>query len=184
MLAATAAGFAAGRRLVEGNPESAVRVISYESLACGDCAVYRAMLDAKLLPKYGAGVAFEHRDFPLAKQPWSRPAAVAARYVDETAPALAVKFRREILEQRRQVSAMGLSQWLAAWAWKNGMDAARLSAALQDEKYAALVERDYQDGVARGVVKTPTVFVNGTPFIETFTVEEISKAIDEALAAK
>ncbi len=184
MLAAAAVSLAAGRRLVEGNPDSAVRVIAYESLACGDCAVYRAMLDTKLLPKYGTKVAFEHRDFPLAKQPWSRPAAIAARWIENTAPDLTVKFRRDIVNERRQVNATALDQWLAGWAGKNGLDAAKLMAALQDEKYAALVERDYQDGVARGVVKTPTVFVNGTPFIETFTVEEISKAIDGALAAQ
>jgi len=44
------------------------------------------------------------------------------------------------------------------------------------------VEKDYQDGVGRGVVHTPTVFVDGVPFIETFTFEEISKGIDAALA--
>ena len=33
--------------------------------------------------------------------------------------------------------------------------------------------------MARGVAKTPTVFVNGTPFVETFTAEEISKGIDQ-----
>jgi protein-disulfide isomerase len=46
-----------------------------------------------------------------------------------------------------------------------------------------LVEKDVQEGVARGVAKTPTVFVDGTPFIETFTFEELSKALDAALAA-
>ena len=46
---------------------------------------------------------------------------------------------------------------------------------------AGAVERDYQDGVARGVAKTPTVFVAGKPFIETFTLEEISKAIEQAI---
>ena len=56
-------------------------------------------------------------------------------------------------------------------------------AALDDARLAALVEKDFQDGVARGVVNTPTVFVNGTPFIETFTFEEISKGIEEALGA-
>jgi protein-disulfide isomerase len=55
-------------------------------------------------------------------------------------------------------------------------------AALADPRYAELVEKDYQDGVSRGVVHTPTVFVNGKPFVETFTFEEISKGIDEALA--
>lgn len=184
VLAATAAGFAPAKRVVEGNPESAVRVIAYESLACGDCAVYRRMLDEQLLPKYGARVAFEHRDFPLEKQPWSRNAAVAARYIEEAAPEQAVSFRRDILEARRQITPESFEGWITAWAGAHGIEAARLTAALGDERYRALVERDSQDGIARGVAKTPTVFVDGTPFIETFTVEEISKAIDRALAAQ
>ena len=55
-------------------------------------------------------------------------------------------------------------------------------AALDNPHYAELVEKDYQEGVGRGVVHTPTALVNGTPFIETFTFEEISKGIDDALA--
>ena len=49
-------------------------------------------------------------------------------------------------------------------------------------KLAAEVESDYQEGVARGIAHTPTALVNGQPFIETFTYEEISKAIDSELA--
>jgi protein-disulfide isomerase len=169
---------AAAKRHVEGNPESAVRVIAFESLACGDCAVYRRMLDEKLLPGYGAKVAFEHRDFPLDKQPWSRRAAIAARAVEDLAPELAVKFRRDVLNDRKQVTS--IEDWIAAWARRNNLDPAKL----QGEKYAELVDRDRKDGIARGVAKTPTVFVEGAAFIETFTFEELSKAIDEALKAQ
>jgi protein-disulfide isomerase len=59
-----------------------------------------------------------------------------------------------------------------------------LLAALDNPRLAALVEADFQDGVARGVAKTPTVFVNGNPFIEHFTLEDISQAIDGALASR
>ena len=45
-----------------------------------------------------------------------------------------------------------------------------------------MVERDLAGGVARGVSKTPTVFVDGEPFVETFTVEAISQAIETAIA--
>ncbi len=184
VFAAMAAGFAPAHRVVEGNPASTVRVIAYESLACGDCAAYRRMLDEKLLPEYGTRVAFEHRDFPLAKQPWSRAAAVAARCLEENAPEKAVQFRRDILSARRDIAPDTLEAWLRAWAGRNGFDAANLVASLRDERCQALVESDSQDGIARGVSKTPTVFVDGTPFIETFTVEEISRAIDRALAAQ
>jgi protein-disulfide isomerase len=53
---------------------------------------------------------------------------------------------------------------------------------VDDPRFAAAVEKDYQEGVARGVTHTPTAFVNGAAFVETFTFEEISKAIDARLS--
>ncbi len=63
------------------------------------------------------------------------------------------------------------------------LDPAQAVAALGNETLATLVEKDYQEGVARGIAKTPTVLVNGTPFIETFAFEDVAKAIDAELAA-
>ena len=45
--------------LVEGNPSGQVRAIIYEDLQCSDCAVFREMMDKRILPKYGDRVAFE-----------------------------------------------------------------------------------------------------------------------------
>jgi protein-disulfide isomerase len=44
-----------------------------------------------------------------------------------------------------------------------------------------LVEQDYQEGVACGIAKTPTVLTGGAVLIETFTFDEISRAIDAVL---
>jgi len=63
-----------------------------------------------------------------------------------------------------------------------GVDPATAAAALTDQRLADLVEKDYQHDIARGVSRTPTVLVNGRPFIESFTVEKISKAIESELA--
>jgi protein-disulfide isomerase len=52
---------------------------------------------------------------------------------------------------------------------------------LHDPALEALVEKDYADGVARGIAHTPTALVNGAPFIETFTFEEIGAGIESAL---
>ena len=43
------------------------------------------------------------------------------------------------------------------------MDPVKAVASLNDARLAALVEEDYQDGVARGIAHTPTVLVNGRP---------------------
>jgi protein-disulfide isomerase len=177
----TLPALSASRHLVEGNPDSPVRVLIYEDLQCSDCAAFRRMMDEKLLPAYGGWVAFEHRDFPLAKHAWARKAAVAARYFQEGSSDLAVKYRRHVLATRREISVDNFAEKLAAFAQAGGIDPARATTALSDERLAALVEKDFQDGVARGISRTPTVLVNGVPFIETFSLEEISAAIDAAL---
>lgn len=169
------------QRLVEGKADSPVRVLIFEDLQCSDCAVFRAMLDEKLLPKYGGKVAFEHRDFPLAKHAWARPAAIAARYLQTVDLAKAVKFRQQAMKAQADINAENFQAWLTKFCEANGLDSGKVLAALQDPKLEALVQKDFEDGVARGIAHTPTALVNGAPFIETFTAEDISKGIDAAL---
>lgn len=184
--AAALAGAAFGGEgsLVEGNPNSSVRVIVYENLQCSDCAVFRTMLDEKILPKYGSKIAVEHRDFPLARHKWARPAAIASRHFQRTKPELALAWRRYALQNLREINAENFEEKLSAWAKQNGADPAQTLAALKDKSLNDAVEADYQEGVARGIARTPTVLVDGEPFIETFTFEEIAQSIERATGGK
>lgn len=168
--------------LVEGAPESLVRVIVYEDLACPDCATFRTMLDEQLLPRYAATVAFEHRDFPLPKHPWARKAAIAARFLDEAHPSAGLAFRKFVLANLGDISTTNFEAIFREFAERQGVDSAKAATALTDQRLADLVEKDYQEGIAQGVTRTPTVLVNGRPFIESFTFQEIAKAIDDELA--
>lgn len=179
---ATTAGLTAQQSLIEGRAGSPVRVVIYEDLQCPDCASFRRMLDEKLLPQYAEKVEFLHRDFPMAKHRWARRAAIAARFFALRKPELGLEYRRHTMANILDTDEGNFEDRLAAFAREHEVKPEEAIAALKDEKLAALVEKDYQDGVARGVAKTPTVFVNGAPFIEHFTVEEISKGIDQALA--
>jgi protein-disulfide isomerase len=170
--------------LVEGNPGSTVRIIIYEDLQCSDCAQFRLMLDQKLLPRFGSTAAFEHRDFPLPKHKWARDAAVASRYFGTLGPEMAVKWRQYAMGHQQEVTPENFREKLGAWAKQNGAAPDKAVAALGDTALTAAVDRDYQDGVARGIAHTPTVLVNGEPFIETFTYEEISTSIEKALAGR
>jgi len=181
-LLASVAGLPAQQPLVEGFAESKVRVLIYEDLQCPDCAAFRRMMDDKILPRYGTRVAFVHRDFPLAKHSWARRAAIAARYFGDHKPELGLAYRRQIMATIRETTPDNFNIRLSQFARDNGLDPAPVLAALDDSHLAALVERDFQDGVARGVVHTPTVFVNGNPFIERFSFEDVSQALDDALA--
>lgn len=185
-LAALLAGLpilAADQHLVEGAAQSPVRVLIYEDLQCPDCAVFHSMLYTQLLPRYASTVRFEHRDFPLAKHAWARKAAIAARFFEETKPRLGLEFRNYAMGHQGEIAADNFNQQLAAFAKAHGTDPAQALAALEDHRLADLVEKDFQEGIARGIAHTPTVLVNGKPFIETFSFQEVAAAIDSQLAA-
>lgn len=160
-----------------------VRVVVYEDLECPDCAEFDRMLDEKLLPRYGAAVTFEHRDFPLVTHTWSRKGAIAARFIAEVRPALADDFRRHVMGRQMAITRLNFNEMLGRYAESNGIDRASAIAALDDPKLAAAVQADFEEGVAQGITHTPTVLVNDQRFIEHFTYEEIARAIDSELAA-
>jgi protein-disulfide isomerase len=173
---------AAPAGVVEGNPASPVKVLIYEDLQCSDCANLSVLLDQKILPRYGSKVAFIHRDFPLGKHDWARPAAIAARWVYEQDRDLGIIFRRELMAEQNSVTSQNLKAWLVEFAARNKLDRKGILDSLNDKRLAALVDQDLQGGVARGVSRTPTVYVGGQPLVETILYEDLARAIDAALA--
>jgi protein-disulfide isomerase len=139
------------------------------------------MLDEKLLPRYGAKVTFVHRDFPLAKHAWAMRASLVARYFQTISVETAIGFRRETMKSLTIIESEKFNDWVTEFCEPRHLDAAKALGALGDEALRAAIKKDVDDGTARGVAHTPTALVNGVPFIETFTFEEISKAIDVAL---
>jgi protein-disulfide isomerase len=173
--------FGARKDVTEGNPNGAVKVQIYEDLQCGDCGRFRTLLDEKILPKYGSRVAFIHRDFPLGKHDWARPAAIAARWVYEQNPQLGIDFRRELLSEQNNITSENLKQWLLEFAARNRLDQKGILDSLTDPRLATLIDQDWQGGVARGVSRTPTAFIGGQAFVETIIYEDLARALDEAL---
>jgi protein-disulfide isomerase len=173
--------FAASTDIMEGNPASSLKVLIYEDLQCSDCATFGHLLDDRILPKYGARVAFIHRDFPLGKHEWARPAAIAARWVYEQDSQLGLTFRREMLSEQNNISLATLKPWLTEFATRNHLDPKALVHSIDDPRLAALVDQDRQGGIARGIAHTPTVFVGGVPFVETIIYEDLARALDSAL---
>ncbi|MBI2688127.1 MAG: 3-ketoacyl-ACP reductase [Acidobacteria bacterium] len=162
--------------------DNQVTVTAYDSLQCGDCARFNAMLEESLLPKYRNRVKFLHRDFPLPKHAWSKPAAIIGRRFDEIACGLASGWRTYILNRIKSTTPDTLVDRVREYADEVGVDAGTVLAGLNDELLAAAVDADIREGQARGVTRTPTVFVNNEAFTESFTVEEITAGIEKALS--
>lgn len=169
-------------QFIEGNPRAKLRVVIYEDLQCPDCADLRQALDNYFLPRYGAQVAFEHKDFPLPKHSWARQAAIAARHFERVRPGAGVEFRRFMLSRIKDTPLERLDERVREFARDNNLDPADAVSALRSGELEDLVEQDYQEGIARGVKKTPTVYVNDVVFIEKVRRGELGTAIEKALA--
>jgi len=140
------------------------------------------MLNESLVPKYRNRVRFVHREFPLAKHVWARAASVCALRFDEIACGLASGWRTFILARIKQTATETLADRVREYAAEVGVDAALVLSAVDDPALNATIDAHLAEGRARGVEKTPTVFVNNTAFIEVFTLEDITAGIDRALA--
>ncbi len=167
--------------LVEGNRSGAVKVQIYEDLQCGDCARFQAILEQKLLPKYGGRVAFVHHDFPLGKHDWAREAAIASRWVYAQDPGLGITFRREVMSEQDHLTPQNLRAWMSEFAERNHLDPKGITGSLNDPRFASMVDQDVTTGTVRGVKRTPTVFVHGETLVETIVYDDVARALDEAL---
>jgi len=162
--------------------DNKVTVTIFTNLQCSDCLDFQTILEESLLPRFRGRVKFLHRDFPLGKHNWAKPAAIVARRFDEIACGLAAGWRTHILNRIKQTTPETLADRVREYAAEVGVDPDQVLAGLNDEKLAAAVDADIREGQSRGVTNTPTVFVNGEAFVETIPLETITAAIEKALA--
>jgi protein-disulfide isomerase len=119
----------------------------------------------------------------LPKHNWARPAAIAVKFFETVSPEVAVEFRKNTMAKQAEITGEMFKDYLGNFAKAHKVDPAKAIAALDDPNLIAAVEKGYREGIARGVAHTPTVLVNGEPFIEEFPVADVMKTIDRELAA-
>jgi protein-disulfide isomerase len=173
---------AATTEVVEGNSSATVKVTIYDDLQCDYCQTLRTMLDEKLLPRYGKDVAFIHRDMPLGRHDWARPAAMVARWIYEQNPRTGIIFRRELLAEQAHMTPASLKPWLIQFAIRNNLSEQGIIAAMTDPRLLAIVDHDVQMATVIGIKKIPTLSVAGKTFSETIVYDDVAKAIDQVLA--
>jgi len=161
--------------------DNKVTVTIYDDLQCGDCMRFNAMYEESLLPTFRGRVKFIHRDFPLPNHTWSKQAAVIGRLFDEIACGLSAGWRTYILNRIKTTTPETLFDRAREYAAAAGVEPDSILRGLNNEKIAAAIDANIREGQARGVAKTPTVFVNNEPFIEKFTLAEITAGIEKAL---
>jgi protein-disulfide isomerase len=164
-----------------GDPTAPVTVAVYTDFSCSHCREYALDVFLHLRREYirTGRIRYEHHDFPIPVNQWSRPAANAARAVQRHAGDTAM-FEYAIALYRHQAEysyeRFGTLARTVNVAPKPVEHAARTDA------YCQLLNADRQHGLDRGIEGTPTVFVNDR-LLEAPTLADITTVIDNAIGS-
>ncbi|TLX17047.1 thioredoxin domain-containing protein [Rhizobium sp. MHM7A] len=175
--------------IVTGSASAPVTIIEYASLTCPHCANFHTKVYndlEKALIDTGK-VRFVFRHFPL-----DQIAAVAS-----TAVSCAPKESQAKVVSGLFTSLLSDKPWPNAGTFEVGAGAvfshalgdaydfeALKKCAENDEQFREAVKPRFDAESANVITGTPFFFINGQPYMGPRTVEEFSKAVDAAIAAK
>lgn len=154
------------------NPDAPVVVVEYADLQCPACRKAHESIVKPLLERYGTRIRYELRHFPLRSvHRHALDAAVAAECAADQG-----KFWEYVdIAYARQPEMSRES--LLVWAEQISLETSRFEPCLASEAKRALVLSEYKEGEERGVIGTPTFFVNEEK-VES-KLEKIQQAIEE-----
>ena len=164
-----------------GSPDAPVTIVEFGDFQCPFCGRFFKTTEQEIIEAYvKTGKAkLVYRDFPLTSiHEEAQKSAEASECADEQG-----KFweYHDLLYTRQDQLSV---KHYKAWAAELGLNTAQFDQCLDSGKYAAEVQKDFQDGQAAGVRGTPGTFVNGRlvegalPFVQFQTIieEELRKA--------
>ncbi|WP_405219522.1 DsbA family protein [Agrococcus sp. Ld7] len=165
--------------LNDAGPDAPVVVefLDFECEACG--AVYPIM--EELREEYDGEVTFAVRYFPLPGHFNSGNAAVAVEAAAQQGAFEAMYQRMFETQSEWGEGRESEADRFRGYAQELGLDMAVYDAGIADPATLARVEQDFQAGVALGVDRTPTIFVDGER-LELSQESDIETAIQAALA--
>ncbi len=161
-----------------GSPKAPVVVEEYADLQCPVCAQAYQELHA-LAPKYmdigKVQIVYHHYAFI---GPESELAAQGAECTNEQGKFwdwVGYLFTHQAGENQGQFSANNLKQFATLIP---GLDTAKFNTCLDSGKYAAVVQSETAQGIARGVQATPTFFVNGQKIEGLLSLDQFASLFD------
>ncbi len=157
-----------------GVASAKITLVEYGDYQCPDCGMAFPMVK-KLQKHFGKELRFVYRNFPLTEiHELAEPAAEAAEYA--AAQGKFWEMHDAIFEHQRRLSLGSLVKLAEGL----GLDGEKAATAIEDQEFAARIEKDVDGGEAAGVHGTPTFFINGVEYEGDWDYEELVAAIEAA----
>lgn len=159
-----------------GNPDAQIVIVEFADFQCPFC--YQAFpIIREIVNTYQDYIKFVFRDFPISS---SHPEAQKAAEAGECAQAQGRfwEMHDKMFQNRTDLTVPALKQY----AGEIGLDTQLFNQCLDSGAFAKEVEQDFSDGLAAGVMGTPTFFINGRPITGTIDYESLSSIIEQLIA--
>jgi protein-disulfide isomerase len=167
---------------IRGARNAPVTLEIYGDFQCPSCAIATAMID-DLAKQYGDKLRIIFHEFPLEMHQHAAEAAMAAE-----AAGLQGHFweMHDMLYKYQSVwsRASSASTFFATYAESLGLDPGLFAIDVKSPELQAKIIAEGNEGAARGVKNTPTIFINGHQVLNGFMRENLQAAIEAALTEK
>jgi protein-disulfide isomerase len=159
----------------QGPADAPLTLVEYGDFECPHCGRAHPIIK-EVQRRLGSRLRFVFRHFPLAEI--HRHANHAAEAAE--AAGTHQKFwemHDALFEHQHQLDDRHLAQYAAGL----GLDAQALLDELTSHVHADHVRKDFLSGVRSGVNGTPTFFINGARYDDSWDVETLTAALESAL---
>ena len=160
-----------------------VAIVEFSDMECPACAHANPLLK-EAAAKYK--IPWIRRDYVIQGHPWSKNAAIYARWFDTKGSGLGDAYRDAVFASQSSIYNVNvLTQFTQNFASSHGV--ALPFAVDPQNKLAGLVEADVDLGNRTGVRHTPTIWIvtrsKTTPYLEVMSPDkDLYRTIDQALA--
>lgn len=162
---------------VRGPADAPVTVVEYGDYECPYCrGAFRDV--EEMLAEYRGKIRFVFRNFPI---PQLHPHAAEAAEAAEAAGAQG-KFW-PMYELLLQPQAHLDTDSLMTYAQVIGLDVPRFADDIAEQRHAAKIEDDVQEGLRNGVNATPKFYVNGQRVDGKVPLEHLEELVRQAVSA-
>jgi protein-disulfide isomerase len=159
---------------IQGPPEAAVTLVEYGDYECPYCgAAYPIIKEVQ--ERMGERLRFVFRNFPITTS------HTHAEQAAEAAEAAAAQGRfwemHDLLYENQQ--HLG-DEDLRAYAERLGLEVEPFDQELADHVHAGRVHEDFMSGVRSGVNGTPTFYINGSRYDDSYDLDTLLAALERA----
>ena len=164
-------------------PENAkVTIVEYSDFQCPFCSKGYQTIEKQVLANYGDKVKFYYKNYPLPFHPWAKKGAVAAACAKEQKPDAFWKLYSFWFENQGQVTPDNVKDKATDVLKDTGIDMAKWTDCFDNQKTAAKVDAEMQEGSSVGVRGTPGFIINGRLISGAQPYENFKNVIDDELA--